>query len=65
LSKAKRSLSQGLTAAMACKSFLDSESIDSEIDELVVYRLREEVVDLVKGIRISLEILSKSGDPPQ
>jgi len=50
---------------MACKSFLDSESIDSEIDELVVYRLREEVVDLVKGIRISLEILSKSGDPPQ
>ncbi len=58
-SKAKRSLTQALSAATASKSFLQSECIDDSIDELLLHKLRQESEELVKGLKISLEILGR------
>ncbi len=58
MSKAQRSLSQALISIGTSRAFLYSESITESLDELVTYRLREEVDDLLNGIKVSLEILS-------
>ncbi len=56
---AKDSLLKALAAAIECQSMIDADSVDESLDHKVVFRLREESRDIIKGIRISIDILNR------
>lgn len=62
MNEAKKALIQASTSATVCRSFLYLRLLDEVIDDGILFTLRTEIDDLIRGLEISLQILGDSSD---